>query len=62
MKKLEPITRDENGDLVIDLDADELNASWISSLRLQRRAEQGDQEAAAELKRRDGSPLYVEDD
>ena len=62
MKKVEPITRDEDGTLVLNPDADALNADWLSSARLQRRADQGDEEAIKELERRGSTPLYVRAD
>ncbi|GEM_PF-3091875 len=48
---------DENGETVYNIDADAANADWIRAARLKRKAEQGDEEAAKELEKRQNTKM-----
>ena len=57
-KKVEPITRTENGEIVFNLAADEANANWLLAARLRRLADEGDEEARAKLEKMMEAPMY----
>lgn len=59
MKKIEPITKDADGNVVLDLDADEANANWVYAARLKRRVDAGDDEARKELEEMERIQLYA---
>lgn len=55
-EEITPI-EEKDGEIILDLCADEANADWIRSLRLQKRADKGDKKAAEELQRRFNTPM-----
>lgn len=57
MKKIKPVETDEDGNMVFNLDADEANADWIRAGRLLKKAQAGDEEAAAQLKKMEETPM-----
>jgi hypothetical protein len=56
--RCEPVTYDEHGNLVMDVGSDEANADWMASARLLKRAQQGNEDAARELERRENTPMW----
>ena len=61
-KKCEPISYDEDGNLVLDFSADAANADWIRAARLQKRADDGDDKAAKELEKLENTHMHYEDE
>ena len=61
MKKAKHIVYNPDGSLTLDPFADAANADWIRAARLKSKADAGDKEAAAELKRLEETPLYYDD-
>lgn len=57
MKKIKPVEKDKDGNIVFNLDADEANADWIRAGRLLKKAQAGDKEAAAKLKKMEETPM-----
>jgi len=60
MKKIEPIEKDKNGNVIYNLAADEANADWLRAARLARATKSGDKEAAKKSKAMENTPKYRE--
>jgi hypothetical protein len=58
MKKIESFFYDEDGHLVINASSTEANDDWLRALRLQEKADKGDEEAAKELAMMEATPMY----
>ena len=58
MKRAKAIKQTKDGDLVFCPESDAMNADWIRSARLMKRAQAGDKEAAKELERLENTPMY----
>ena len=57
MKKIKPVETDEDGNITFNLNSDAANDDWIRAGRLHEKAMAGDQEAAAELKKLEETPM-----
>ena len=57
-KRVKAVEVDENGDYTFNLGADGANIDGIRAARLQRKADAGDAEAAAELRRLQAESTY----
>jgi hypothetical protein len=60
MKKIKiskPVTRDNNGTLVLNFDADESSSDWLGYSWIKKLAGEGDEEAKKEIERIDASEM-----
>jgi len=57
-KKAKAIDYEPDGTLILCPECDGANADWIRAARLAKRAEEGDEEAARELKELASEPVY----
>ena len=55
---------DEDGNIIQEIPMTAASEDWIRAGRLRKKAEEGDQEAAEELRRMENTPMYYfeEDD
>jgi len=58
LKECTPIDHDEDGELILDIDSDAMNANWMRAARLKKTAREGNEEARKELERLDHTTLY----
>jgi len=62
LKVINPVEYDEDGTLILNLDASEASVNWLYYGRLLKRAEEGDEEARKEAERMDNSQMVIYED